>query len=159
MASSATAGTDYTSPAGTEDITNKTLKNTDHIEMDITPTAVANTEGIMIWNPVDKCLDIYDGNTKLQTGQEIHVVAKNITGSTIGDGQVVYITGASGTRPTIALAKADAQATAEAVLGITTQLIANNAEGKVTISGLVNGLDTSAFAAGATMYLSTTVAG
>ena len=50
-------------------------------------------------------------------------------------------------------------ATSEAVLGFTTQDIANGAEGKITISGLINNLDTSAFSAGDTLYLSSTTAG
>ena len=63
--------------------------------MDLSPTSVANTEGVMIWNTTDKCLDVYDGTTKLQVGQETHVVAHNNTGSTITNGKAVYISGAS----------------------------------------------------------------
>lgn len=115
---------------------------------------------MLSWNPADKTLDIQNGDgTVTQVAQETHVVARNITGSTIVNGTAVYISGASSDRPTISLAKADAQATSERILGIATMDIPNASEGKVCIAGLVRNLNTSGYSAGDTLYLSPTVAG
>jgi hypothetical protein len=85
--------------------------------------------------------------------------AKNTTGSTIPSGSVVYFSGASGNLPTLALSQANSEPTSSKTVGITATSIANNANGEVITSGLVTGLDTSAFAAGLTLWLSPTVAG
>jgi len=63
-----------------------------------------------------------------------------------------------GQNPTIALARADSFTTCE-VIGMATHDIPNNTVGKVTTFGLVNDLDTSAFADGAIIYLSASTAG
>lgn len=100
-----------------------------------------------------------DANTALNVGYETWFICLNNTGSTIPNGSVVYISGADGTTGvhTIALAKGDTGTTAVGI-GITTESIANNTAGKVTQSGLVNGMDTSLLTAG-TVYVSATVAG
>lgn len=88
-----------------------------------------------------------------------YVIARNNTGSTIGAGKVVYLTGANGTHPTIALAQADTESTSARTIGVTAAAISNNADGKVIISGAVENIDTSAFNAGDVVYLSSSVAG
>lgn len=106
----------------------------------------------------DLAFDCNDSNVRLNIGQEEWIMVVNNTGSTIANGQAVYISGSSGGRPTIALAQANAAATTNGA-GLTTQSIANGATGRVTCIGLVRGIDTSAFAAGATVFISSTVAG
>ncbi|WP_396190119.1 hypothetical protein [Flavobacterium sp.] len=96
------------------------------------------------------------GNVNLQIGQEQVVLVKNTTGVALTDGQVVYITGASGNRPTIALADADSEATSSKTFGIVTEPMAIDAEGFITTSGLVRGLNTSAFSEGVAVWLSST---
>ena len=94
----------------------------------------------------------------LQVGQEQFLKARNNTGSQIDDGEAVYISGALGNRPTIALAQADDIATALAI-GTATTDIPNNTDSYVTTYGLVRDIDTSGWAAGDELYLSSTVAG
>lgn len=98
-----------------------------------------------------------DSTTSLNVGYETWFTCFNNTGSTIPNGSIVYISGTSGGIPTIALAKADVGSTAVGI-GITTETIANNASGKVTQSGLVNGINTSGLTAGA-VYVSEITAG
>lgn len=88
-----------------------------------------------------------------------YIVARNNTGSTIGAGKVVYLSGATGNKPTIALALASGEATSDRTIGLTVESIANNADGKVIISGAAENIDTSAFNAGDVVYLSASVAG
>lgn len=99
-----------------------------------------------------------DANVALQIGQEAWIRVVNNTGSTIANGSAVYINGASGGWPTVALAQANS-ATTTIGAGLATESIANGATGFVTSLGAVRNFDTSAFAAGATVFISATVAG
>ena len=123
-------------------------------------TAPTHVEGLVFYDSSAKTLNYYNENSEMSVniGQEQFIRVRNQTGSQINDGSVVYINGATGNTPTIALAIATSFATAD-VVGVTTTNIANNGFGYVTTSGLVNGLNTSAFTDGQAVYLSPTVAG
>jgi hypothetical protein len=117
--------------------------------------AGAVAEGQLNWNATDGTLEfgLPGGNVTLQVGQETLVKCVNKTGVTINDGDVVYISGASGSRPEISLA--DASDPAKAMpLGMATEDIINNAQGYVNVGGLVRDIDTSGIAVGAPGYLS-----
>jgi hypothetical protein len=83
---------------------------------------------------------------------------KNTSGGSLAAGDVVYVTGATGNFPTVAKAKADAAATMPA-FGMVIAAAANNAFTTVQFGGLVGGLDTSAFAEGARVFVSAATAG
>lgn len=131
---------------------------TESIFLNTTPT-VSVTQGQMYWDNNDKTLAVdLDSSVTLQVGQEQHVRAVNKTGAQINDGQVVYISGAQGNRPKISLARADSYTTS-CVIGVATENIADNAEGYVTVNGIVRGFNTSTFLDGDTLYLSPSTAG
>lgn len=123
-------------------------------------TAPTYAEGRVFYDSAAHTLNYYNDNSQMSVniGQEQIVRVRNQTGSTIPDGTVVYVNGATGNTPTVALAIATAFATSD-IIGVTTTSIANNGFGYVTISGLVNGLDTSAFTEGQAVFLSPSVAG
>jgi len=127
-----------------------------YFTLDTTPETISTDVGTFIWNDTEKTADLImpDGVT-LQIGQETQLIALNNTGADIANGKLVYVSGASGNRVTIALADADG-AGQDGVIGMTTQTILNNQSGKVTLLGLVRDIDTSGFAAGAALYLSST---
>ena len=83
---------------------------------------------------------------------------KNETGVSIPKGSVVYISGGSGAsgHVTIALSSALSEATSSKTFGITAETIANNSTGDVVLEGLIEGLDTSAFTNGGTLWLGDT---
>lgn len=119
-------------------------------------TSLANgtVEGRLQWNSEDGTLEygLPGGNVTLQVGQEQLVKCVNKTGITITDGEVVYISGASGSRPEIS--PADASDAAKSFpLGLATEDITNNNQGYVNVGGLVRGIDTSGIAAGGFGYL------
>lgn len=123
-----------------------------------TPTAF---DGRVHFDQDDKTLsiDVDSANgVKLQVGQEEYIRAVNKTGLQINDGQVVYINGAQGNRPTIQLAKADAL-DQSMIIGVATQNIAINAEGMITTYGVVGNYNTSGFSAGDKLYLSASASG
>ena len=112
------------------------------------------------FNATDLTFDIDTGiGVVIQIGQELLVKVRNATGSTILNGSVVRITGASGNRPTIELAQANSLANIYGVVGIVTADITKNAVGFATVHGLVRDLNTSAFNDGDDLFLSDTVAG
>lgn len=140
-----------------QQIENKTVSD---LQMDLDGPARTPAEGLVYWDTDSKTLAAkLDGpSVVMQIGQETHIRVLNKTGSDILDGQVVYVNGQHDNRPTIALAKADAAATAK-ITGVATEHIENNTAGYITVFGLVRGLDTSAFSAGDKIYLSAATAG
>lgn len=89
----------------------------------------------------------------------IKQLVNNRTGSTILKGQAVYINGAQGNRVTVALAKANAEATSSKTFGIAEQDIADNQSGYIITEGSLTGLNTSAMSQGQAAWLSPTTAG
>lgn len=139
------------------DANNFGLDNVDYIDFN-TATTTAATEGVLVWNSGEGTLDLglKGGNVTLNLGQEQVALCYNGTGSTLLEGTVVYINGAQGQRPSIAKASASSEATSSKTFGVVTENIANGAEGFVATFGVVRGLNTSAYAEGAALWLSTT---
>lgn len=131
----------------------------DYLQLDTTPESVPSAVGTMSWNADDGTLDVQQPNgVTLQVGQEFLIHVVNKTGALIPNGAPVYLTGSQGNRPTVALAEADVVGASHAI-AVATQDIANNADGYVTRLGLVRGINTSAWAEGAALYLSNTAGG
>jgi hypothetical protein len=132
----------------------------DTITFDLNSGATC-VEGMIKWNDDDKTIDICTENSDvtIQSGQEMHVRGTNKTGSTLTNGQVVFINGAQGQRPTFALANATAENTSEKTIGIVTADIEHNATGYVTTTGLVRGIDTSGMTIGSVVWLANTPGG
>ena len=84
---------------------------------------------------------------------------RNTTGATLTKGTIVYISGATGNKPTVSKALATGDSTSAQTFGLCQTDIANNSNGNVVVIGDITGLDTSAFTEGAQLYLSSTTAG
>lgn len=127
----------------------------DFINFKYNASAPTYAEGNVYWDSTDKTLALQTEKsvTTIQLGQEQVVRCLNVTGSQIDDGKVVYISGAQGNRPKIALADADTEATSY-VLGMTTSDIPTGEEGYVTTLGIVRGINTASYDAGDLLYLS-----
>ena len=95
----------------------------------------------------------------MTVGDPLKFYVNNRTGSTLSKGQVVYINGASGNKITVALAKANADATSATTFGIIENDILNNQSGWVVTAGEITHIDTSAYVDGQALYLSGTTAG
>jgi len=124
-------------------------------------TAPGDAQAGDVWYDTDRLaltMQTHIAGTSLQVGNEMLTLARNVTGATIPNGAVVYVSGASGNTPTIALADADIDATADSVIGVCTVDggIADNAFGYICVYGEVRGIDTSGYAVGDTLYLSQT---
>jgi hypothetical protein len=135
------------------------LNSINNIDFDIT-TAVAAAEGRLTWNINDGTLNLGmpGGNVNLQIGQEGLIRVRNISGSKILNGRLVYPTGSSGNRLTIDLADCS-DADKFWMLGMTTEDIDHNANGYVALWGRVSGdtlqpINTSGYPEGTKLYLS-----
>jgi hypothetical protein len=135
-------------------------RQTDYIDFPRAKNDPAWQEGRLFYEQSTHSLCYYndDKNVTLNIGREQLVRIYNNTGSTLLNGKIVYINGASGGFPTAALATAS-DTSSQSTLGMVTADIANGAFGYVCTSGLVNGLDTSAYGSGVTLYLSATTPG
>ena len=113
------------------------------------------TEGTVSWNSDEGTLDLVANTTTLQIGQETYINAKNQTGNTITDGIVVMAVGTLGASGRILIAPYDGISDPKYILGITTESIVNGSNGKITTFGKIRGLDTSMFAEGAKLFVTT----
>lgn len=113
------------------------------------------------WSVGDMLKSVYDTDADgvVDSAERIEIVVRNSTGSTLTKGQIVYLSGATGNRPNALLAKADAEATSSKTIGMVTDNIANNADGYIAVNGTLHDIDTSAYTAGDTLWLSATTAG
>lgn len=118
-------------------------------------------EGMVFYDMTEKTLSYYNdkNGVTVNLGQEMHIRAINLSGSPIANGAAVYVSGASGDKPQITLARADSPTTSEAVIGLTTHASAHGDIVYVTTLGLVHDLDTSSFNSGDRVYLSTSSSG
>lgn len=124
-----------------------------------TPT---QAEGQLAWDATEKALKVGVSATEsLTVGEEMTPRYRNATGSTLVQGEVVYVNGATGSNTTVARAQANALATSRDTIGVVTDDagIANNQRGRICILGRSNNLNTSAWAEGTELWLSPTVAG
>lgn len=90
------------------------------------------------------------------TGTELYCKA----GQSIGAGQVVYVTGASGQNIIIGLAQADTEPTSSKTIGVCQDALANNAFGYVVTEGIMTvSISAPSAAEGDPIWLSPTTAG
>jgi len=84
---------------------------------------------------------------------------RNETGATLTAGTVVYISGAAGNKALVTKAQANSEASSSRTFGVIATAISNNQNGTAIVAGELGKLDTTAYAEGATLYLSPTTAG
>ena len=132
----------------------------DYITFDTTPETVPTATGSIYWDSGDGVpATVLNANVTIGLGQEQVALVKNATGASIAKGKVVYINGAQGQRPTIALSDADAEATSSKTFGLTAEAIADGAEGFVATFGVLRGVNTLGLTQGAALWLSSTAGG
>lgn len=114
-----------------------------------------NGQTTLSWDNQNKTLKFPTNSITVEVGQDMHTLVRNTTGTTIAKGKVVYITGSTGNKKTIALASNLTEVASSTVFGVTEEAIANNANGFVSTQGLIAGLNTQGLSEGAAIWLST----
>lgn len=136
-----------------------------NLDTDYVPTGTEPI-GSSFYDSTNRCISTVLPNSILQNGKELYTTILN-TGSTILNGQVVYVSGAVGMSDVLTGARFIANGTINdmKVAGVATQDIANGDKGEITHFGVVRGLDTTGtpygevWNEGDTLYASATVAG
>jgi len=125
----------------------------------IPQTGPGHQEGLVFYDSNTKTLSYYNENTDVTVniGQEMILRVYNDTVSTITDGTVVYISGATGNLPTVE--PAIASNNTPIILGVATADILAAGIGYITVFGVVHGFDTRSYAPGDNLFVSSSVAG
>jgi len=154
---------DGTTPGGIPLNVTGNIGNIDSIQFYTGANITANTPGLLWWNSSDDTLNLNQENgTTQQIGQESYAYVRNRTGNAIPNGTAVRFAGAEQNgQARLLIAPFIANGTVSTLygLGVTTEDIADGADGLVTVWGKVRDLDTSAFDVGDVLYVSPTVAG
>lgn len=128
----------------------------DYLQLDTaaTPTLAA---GRIFWNSARgvPTFGLAGGNVSLELGEGAQLVF-NAEATPLVDGDVVYLVGAQGDMPSVKRASNASEDLSSKTIGVVTETIAASGSGFVTTAGMVNGLNTSAFAPGTILWLGST---
>lgn len=106
---------------------------------------------------------VYDGTNFQAIGlipSQLLAYVHNSEGAVINKGQVVYAYQATGNKMSVKLARADSDATSAKTIGLVyDSSIGIGGDGYIIIQGVIEGLNTAAYSAGDTLYLSGTTYG
>ena len=103
--------------------------------------------------------DFDSTSVRCNIGQQMYAFVKNDEAVTITKGQAVYLFGASGNKATVKLADNSGDATSATTLGLAAEDIAAGQNGLVITQGVLDGLNTLAYAPGDILYLGSTPGG
>lgn len=140
-----------------------TSLNVDYIDFNQNYTG-ATAQGRINWDSGTGTLNIGVGSSgtaliDLQVGQEEIVRVYNDAGSTLVKGEIVYVAGSQGQRPSVKRASAVSDGYSVTTLGMVDANITSGAEGYVTTFGIISNLNTSAYTGGTPIWLSPTTPG
>lgn len=146
----------YTGAINNVDLTPYGL-TTDFVEFDLNPVSGAGAGKI-----------VYDGQTGSLTyllnnslvpshiGQTLHAYVHNAEAVTINKGEAVYLYQATGNKASVKLAYNTSDATSAKTLGLAAEDITAGGQGMVITNGQLQGVNTTAFSEGDTLYLGAT---
>lgn len=121
------------------------------------PETVAQLEqiGQVRYNPATQCLEVkLNDEVTLSVGLDNYMRGKNADSIDLEAPMVVFVSGGLGDNALLTRASNDA-VLGEKVIGVITQGIAKNSIGFVATSGIVNSINTSAYAEGDVLWLGT----
>jgi len=132
----------------------------DEVDLNITLDNPLYGEGKVFYDKEAHALAYYNeqADVTVNVGQEVLIQVRNETGITIPNGAVVYPTGFNNGEVLIGLALSSDKEKCR-LIGMVTHEIEDQTNGYVTKIGVVNDLNTSAYASGDVIYLSPTVPG
>ena len=105
----------------------------------------------LMWNATDSIW--YEMYRSIVYDSIVGIYVKNITGSAIPRGSVVYIDGATGNNPHITLADYSTEQDSARTIGLVRETIPNNDFGYVINNGLVTDVNTNGMTSGQSVYL------
>jgi len=137
---------------------------TDYIDFNTNFTGSTTQQGRVSWDKGTGTLNITVGDTgtgliDLQVGQEEIVRVYNSELTDLLKGEVVYVVGHQGNRPSVKRALATSDGYSVTTLGMVDSTIGAGTEGYVTTFGIISNLNTNGLTGGTPIFLSPTVAG
>lgn len=100
--------------------------------------------------------DFDNTSVRCNIGQQMFALVHNGEAVTINKGEAVYLFGASGNKASVKLAYNTSDATSAKTFGLAAEDIAANQNGLIITQGVLDGIDTSAYNPGDTLYLGAT---
>jgi len=131
------------------------ISTVDYIDFNQTAVSPFLT-GRISWIDDTKTLNIDTdvNDVSIEVGHQNIVRARNVNSFTLTKGTIVYINGESGNRPTIATASWVDDSNSATTLGFVAADINSNQTGYIVTNGLLRGINTTAYAPGTMLYLS-----
>lgn len=144
----------------TKYVANNVIRNMDHIAFDLTANYTVN-QGEIAWNADEETMDVGLNGAVLQMGQEIHYHVRNNSGVDINNGDSIMVTGTLGAsgRLTVAKSVSNGSIPAKYFIGVATEDIPNDSDGKITHFGKVRGINTNVWEEGDLLYNDPTTPG
>lgn len=133
------------------------VSTADFVDIDTAATPAAAV-GRMRWDSVTGTVALGElgGNVTAALGQTIDAYVFNDEATTITKGTPVYLFSAQGDHASVKRALNTSDSTSAKTLGLAAEDIASSATGFVRVQGVLDGLNTSAFSPGDTLYLGAT---
>ena len=124
------------------------------IDTTLTPTSAP---GKLYWDGGGTVnLGLAGGNVSVALGENLVSYVTNAEATTLAVGEVVYVFGASGDRPSVKRASNASEITSSKTLGIVAESIGANQIGFVITRGIIGGLALGSYTEGAPVYLGST---
>ena len=132
------------------------VDNLDYVQWDTTATP-AGAVARQTWDDGSGMLayTVKGGNLELRIGEDLASLCFQNTGSTIAKGKVVYLAGAQGQRPRVALADNSSDTTSSKTFGLVAESFPSGDEKFVLTQGIIRNINTNAYAPGTILWLGT----
>ena len=132
------------------------VDNLDYVQWDTTATP-AGAVARQTWDDGGGMLayTVKGGNLELRIGEDLASLCFQNTGTTIAKGKVVYLAGAQGQRPRVALADNSSDTTSSKTFGLVAESFPSGDEKFVLTQGIIRNIDTNAYAPGTILWLGT----
>lgn len=132
------------------------VDNLDYVQWDTTATP-AGAVARQTWDDGSGMLayTVKGGNLELRIGEDLASLCFQNTGGTIAKGKVVYLAGAQGQRPRVALADNSSDTTSSKTFGLVAESFPSGDEKFVLTQGILRNIDTNAYAPGTILWLGT----
>lgn len=130
------------------------ISTADYLDLDTAASPTASV-GRLQWSDSAGTVSfkLKGNNVALHLGQEQTQRCYNGTGGTLTKGQVVYVSGSQGGRLSVQLASSSSESTSIPTFGVVAEDITSGQYGFVATAGLVENINTAAYAAGSTIWL------
>ena len=122
-----------------------------------TGATVPDATARVTWNDATGTLQVgMTGNIQADVGQTLYAYVHNAEGATISKGQPVYLYQATGNKASVKLAYNTSDAHSAKTLGLAAETATAGSNFMVICQGVLDGINTSAYSEGATLYLGAT---